>query len=282
MTEIVRTSVRVGLDKYPAQGVSTDGLTHTWDPAVTAGSLDGFGPQSVALSALAADALNRQPGDELKLTLGDGTETQLTVAAVYERGLGFGDVTMSHSLVTRHVDNPLASTLLVKTQDEGGPGRAELAMGLIIAFTAIAVVNTLVMSVFDRRREFALLQLIGTTRRQVRGMLRIEAAMVTLLATTLGTGIALAVLTAFSIGMTGSASPSVDGWTYLGTVGFAALLTALATLIPGRLALGGRPSDGRAGAGRPPDHAFTHRAFVTSLACHPPGGRQQTGQVCSS
>ncbi|MFD3531924.1 FtsX-like permease family protein [Streptomyces sp. NPDC058664] len=278
VTEIVRTSVRVDLEKYPAQGVSTDGLTLTWDPAVTAGSLDGFGPRSVALSELAADALGRKPGDELRLTLGDGTEARLTVAAVYERGLGFGDVTMAHSLVSRHVDNPLASALLVKTRDEGGPGRAELrtalgalpgvavldrdevedlqaevqqsnaevnyvAMGLIIAFTAIAVVNTLAMSVFDRRREFALLQLIGTTRRQVRGMLRIEAALVVLTATALGSGIAFAVLTAFSVGMTGSAAPSVDGWTYLGTLGFAALLTALATLIPGRLALAGRPAD---------------------------------------
>ncbi|MGW8361256.1 FtsX-like permease family protein [Streptomyces wedmorensis] len=282
VTEIVRTSVRVGLVKYPAQGVSTDGLTRTWDPGVTSGALDGFGPRSVALSELAADDLGKKPGDTLKLTLGDGTAAELTVAAVYARGLGFGDLTMSHALVSRHVDNPLASSLLVKTDDGSGggarPGRAELrealgalpgvavldrdqvddlraevqqanaevnyvAMGLIIAFTAIAVVNTLAVSVSDRAREFALLQLIGTTRRQVRAMLRIEAAVVVLVAAVLGTGIALAVLTAFSIGMTGSASPSADVWTYLGVLAFATVLAALATLIPGRLALAGRPAD---------------------------------------
>lgn len=59
----------------------------------------------------------------------------------------------------------------------------------------------------------------------------------------LGTGIAYAVLTAFSIGMTGSASPSFDGWMYAGVLGFATLLAALATLVPGRLALSGRPAD---------------------------------------
>ncbi|WP_329388352.1 FtsX-like permease family protein [Streptomyces sp. NBC_01351] len=278
VTEVVRTSVRVGLEKYPAQGVSTEGLTRTWDPGVTGGSLDGFGPQSVALSEVAADSLGKKPGDKLKLTLGDGTETELDVAAVYERGLGFGDLTMSHALVSRHVDNPLASSLLVKTAGDGGAGRAELrqaliglpgvavldrdqvadlqaeaqqsnaevnyvAMGLIIAFTAIAVVNTLAMSVSDRTREFALLQLVGTTRRQVMRMLRIEAAQVVLISAVLGTGIAFAVLTAFSIGMTGSASPSIDPWMYLGVLGFAAALTASATLIPGRLALAGRPAD---------------------------------------
>ncbi|MEV7521826.1 FtsX-like permease family protein [Streptomyces sp. NPDC091371] len=278
VTEVVRTSVRVGLEKYPAQGVSTEGLSRTWDPGVTGGSLDGFGPQSVALSEVAADNLGKKPGDKLKLTLGDGTETELDVAAVYERGLGFGDLTMAHALVSKHVDNPLASSLLVKTAGDGAAGRAGLqkalgglpgvgvldrdqvadlqaevqqsnaevnyvAMGLIIAFTAIAVVNTLAMSVSDRTREFALLQLVGTTRRQVMRMLRIEAAQVVLIAALLGTGIAFAVLTAFSVGMTGSASPAVDPWMYLGVLGFAAALTALATLVPGRLALSGRPAD---------------------------------------
>lgn len=116
-------------------------------------------------------------------------------------------------------------------------------MGLIIAFTAIAVVNTLAVSVSDRTREFALLRLVGTTRRQVMGMLRIEAAVVLLVAAALGTGIAYAVLTAFSLGMTGSASPSFDAATYAGVVAFAAVLTFLATLLPGRLALTGRPAD---------------------------------------
>ncbi|MFC9297145.1 ABC transporter permease [Streptomyces sp. NPDC057011] len=278
VTEVVRTSVRVGLEKYPAQGVSAEGLTRTWDPGVTAGSLDGFGARSVALSEVAAANLGKKPGDELKLTLGDGTETELNVAAVYARGLGFGDLTMSHELVAQHVDNPLASSVLVKTADAGKPGRAELqkaigalpgvavldrdqvedlqaevqqsnaevnyvAMGLIIAFTAIAVVNTLAMSVSDRTREFALLRLVGTTRRQVMGMLRIEAALVVVISAVLGTGIAFAVLTAFSIGMTGSAAPSADPWTYLGVLGFAAVLASLAMLVPGRLALAGRPAD---------------------------------------
>lgn len=277
VTEVVRTSVRVGLEKYAAQGVSTAGLTHTLDPGVSAGSLDGFGARSVALSEVAADGLGKKPGDRLELTLGDGTEAELTVVAVYERGLGFGDLTMSHELVSRHVDNPLASSLLVRTDGDGEPGRAALqkalgavagvgvldrdqvedlraevqqsnaevnyvAMGLITDFTAIAVVNTLAMSVSDRAREFALLRLVGTTRRQVMGMLRIEAALVVLVSAVLGTGIAYAVLTAFSIGMTGSASPSFDGWMYAGVLGFDTLLAALATLVPGRLALSGRPA----------------------------------------
>ncbi|MGW4572917.1 ABC transporter permease [Streptomyces tendae] len=268
VTEVVRTTVRVGLDKYAAQGVTPAGLTRTWDPDVVAGSLDGLTERTVAVSELAADQLGLVPGDALKLTLGDGTPVEVTVAAVYARGLGFGDLTFAHGLVAAHVDNPLAATLLVGTDRARGdlaaalrefPGltvltpaaadslQAErqqanaevnlLAMGLVLAFTAIAVVNTLAMSVSERVREFALLRLAGATRRQVLRMLRTEALSLLLLATTLGSTIALSVLTAFSVGMTGRAAPAVLPLVYLAVVAGAGCLTLVATALPGRVAL---------------------------------------------
>lgn len=272
VTEVVRTTVRVGLDKYPAQGVTPAGLSDTWDPDVTAGSLTSFGAGDVAVSDVAADRLRVKPGSSLALTLGDGTPAALKVTAVYARGLGFGDLTMTHDLVARHVDNPLAATVLVKTgrtqeqlaaaltefpgvrvlspsavgalQAERGQENAEVnhvAMGLVLAFTAIAVVNTLAMSVSERVREFALLRLAGATRRQVLRMLRTEALAVLLLATTLGSGIALAVLTGFSVGMTGTAAPAVLPLVYVAVVAVAALLALTATVVPGRVALRPRP-----------------------------------------
>ncbi|NGO09628.1 FtsX-like permease family protein [Streptomyces sp. HC44] len=271
-TEVVRTTVRVGLDKYAAQGITTSGLTRTWDPDVTAGSLSKLTNDTVAVSELAADQLHLKPGSTLKITLGDGTPVTLTVAAVYAKGLGFGDLTMAHDLVARHVDNPLAATVLVSTtrsqkelaaavrkfpgvqvvspdtadslQAERQQANAEvnyLAMGLVLAFTAIAVVNTLAMSVSERVREFAMLRLAGASRRQVLRMLRTEALSVLLLATALGSGIALAVLTAFSVGMTGSAAPAVTPLVYVAVVAAAGLLALVATALPGRAALKPRP-----------------------------------------
>ncbi|MDX3756919.1 ABC transporter permease [Streptomyces sp. AK02-04a] len=272
VTEVVRTTVRVGLDKYAAQGVTPGGLTRTWDPDVTAGSLTKLTEDTVAVSELAADQLHLKPGSPLKLTLGDGTPATPTVVAVYARGLGFGDLTFAHDLVARHVDNPLATSVLVSTartqtqlaaalrefpgvhvlapaaadsiQAARQQANAEvnyLAMGLVLAFTAIAVVNTLAMSVAERVREFALLRLAGATRRQVLGMLRTEALSVLLLATALGSGIALAVLTAFSVGMTGEAAPAVTPLVYVAVVALAGLLALVATALPGRVALRVRP-----------------------------------------
>ncbi|MFE4996266.1 FtsX-like permease family protein [Streptomyces mirabilis] len=268
VTEVVRTTVRVGLDKYAAQGVTPGGLTRTWDPDVTAGSLTKLTEDTVAVSELAADQLHLKPGSPLKLTLGDGTPATPTVVAVYAKGLGFGDLTFAHDLIARHVDNPLAASVLVSTartqtqlattlrefpgihvlapaaadsiQAARQQANAEvnyLAMGLVLAFTAIAVVNTLAMSVSERVREFALLRLAGATRRQVLGMLRTEALSVLLLATALGSGIALAVLTAFSVGMTGEAAPAVTPLVYVAVVALAGLLALVATALPGRVAL---------------------------------------------
>ncbi|MEW2392962.1 FtsX-like permease family protein [Streptomyces venezuelae] len=271
-TEVVRTTVRVGLDKYPAQGVTPENLARTWDPDVTAGSIEDLGAEDVAVSELAADRLGLKPGSTLKLTMGDGTKTELTVRAIYTRGLGFGDLTMAHDLVARHVDNPLAATVLVRSdrtqeqlaatvdefpglsvlspaaadslQAESRRTNAEvnlLAMGLVLAFTAIAVVNTLAMSVSERIREFAMLRLAGATRRQVLRMLRTEALAVLLIGTALGSGVALAVLTAFSIGMTGSAAPTVVPLVYVSVLAVAGLLALTATALPGRAALRPRP-----------------------------------------
>ncbi|MFD8142106.1 FtsX-like permease family protein [Streptomyces sp. NPDC059708] len=272
VTEVVRTSVRVGLAKYAAQGVTPAGLTRTWDPGVTGGSLEGFGEGRAAVSELAAGQLGLKPGSPLRLTLGDGTPVTLTVSAVYARGLGFGDVTLPHGLVAAHVDNPLAGSVLVAA--EPGVGRERiaaaagvpvlsaaqadaarerrdaagaevnlLAMALVLAFTAIAVVNTLAMSTAERFREFALLRLAGAQRRQVLRMLRAEAVGVLLTGVVLGSGIAAAVLTGFSVGMTGSAAPTVLPVVWAGVAGAAALLALPAVALPGRLALRRRPVD---------------------------------------
>ncbi|MFC0601989.1 FtsX-like permease family protein [Streptomyces palmae] len=283
VTEVVHTTVRTpDLSKYTAQGVTPRGLAATMDLKVTDGSLAHLGDHGVAVSEVVADAEGLRPGSRMRLVLGDGTPKTAKVVAVYQRGLGFGDLTLPHDLVAAHIDNPLSDTVLVagKSTASGTPAldqrrlatairafpgtaireagaladhqrsahqqNAEVsyvAMGLILAFTTIASVNTLAMSTADRRREFALLRLVGTTRRQVLRMLRLEALTVALTAVVLGTGISLAAITAFSVGMTGEASPSFSPGFYLTVVATAGLLATLATAIPARVTLRERPTE---------------------------------------
>jgi putative ABC transport system permease protein len=62
-----------------------------------------------------------------------------------------------------------------------------VALAVIIALIGIA--NTLALSVFERTRELGLLRAVGMTRRQLRRMVRLEAALVALFGAILGVGL---------------------------------------------------------------------------------------------
>ncbi len=64
-----------------------------------------------------------------------------------------------------------------------------------------------------------------------------------LIAVVLGTLISLVTLSAFSLGMTGSAQPYVPPLTYLAVVAAAGALALAATVLPGRFALRERPAE---------------------------------------
>lgn len=98
-------------------------------------------------------------------------------------------------------------------------------------FAAIAAANTLVMTVLDRRREFAHLRLAGATRTQVLRMLRAEAVVVAAAGLALGAGIAWTTLIPIARGLTGGA-PYVPPALALALAGATLLLTLAATLLP--------------------------------------------------
>ncbi len=64
-----------------------------------------------------------------------------------------------------------------------------VALAVIIALIGIA--NTLAMSVFERTRELGLVRAVGMTRRQLRRMVRFEAALVAAFGAVLGVGLGL-------------------------------------------------------------------------------------------
>ena len=272
VTEDLQTTIWVGEDKRSAQALTPAGLSQVLDPGVKSGSLDQLGPGTIAMSEVAAQG--RHVGDAVQATLGDGTKAQLRLVAVYSRGLGFGDTLLNFGDVVGHVDDPLAKTVLVKgsvtpehlrARINGFPGltvtgRSGLGavqsahqqtstevnlvfMGLIIVFAAIAVINTLAMSTHGRSREFALMRLAGTTRRQAQHILLSELALIVAVATALGTGAAWMALTGFSRGMTGSGMPVIVPGTYVLIVAGAISLGLVATAVPARFVLRRNPAE---------------------------------------
>lgn len=117
--------------------------------------------------------------------------------------------------------------------------QAELAM--LVCFAAVSTVNTLAALTADRRREFALLGLVGATRRQLVRMLCTETLLIAAVGVALGTAVAGIVGGAFNLTVTGSALPSVPLGDYAWIV-----LGAAALIAPGILCTGLRATSGPA------------------------------------
>ncbi|MFE4517115.1 ABC transporter permease [Kitasatospora sp. NPDC056783] len=252
------TDGALGVD---ARIVDPRGLELLVDPGVTAGSLDRLDGESIALGKRSAIDLKVGVGATVRIHWKDGSDSAATVAAVYERDARFADALLPSAFATPHALTPLAPTVLVhaapgvdprqvgrelqdlasaypmarisdradydaarRHQQEEATAGGRLLLGVISLFTAIAVVNTLVMATTERLREFALLRLIGTTRHQVFRMMAWEGGIAVAVALAIGAAVTAAVLVPVSLALTGAAWPSLPGTWEAAVLGGAALL----------------------------------------------------------
>ncbi|SES37000.1 FtsX-like permease family protein [Actinokineospora terrae] len=243
-------------DGFPTQAVSGD-ISATTAVTLTEGTLDRLSGNAIA----APQSLGYHPGDSLTVRLGDGAETRVTVTATFTGVPGFETILAPTSLVLPHTTTALPQQILLrgdttalaaaiattpdavigtresltaafqKGQDIGAWVNYTL-VGMIIAYTVIAVINTLAMSTTTRRREFALQRLTGSTRPQVLRMMTTEALLTTLVGLTLGTAVSAGTLIPFTLVVRDSLLPLGPLWIYLAIATTMALLTLTATLIP--------------------------------------------------
>ena len=108
-------------------------------------------------------------------------------------------------------------------------------LSLSILVSLFGIVNTLVLSVFERTRELGMLRAVGLTRRQTRRMIRHESVVTALIGASLGIplGIGLALLVGEALGSFTIAIP----WVTLVVFVFAAIVAGLlAAIFPARRA----------------------------------------------
>ena len=162
------------------------------------------------------------------MTLLDGTTKTLTVGAIFDSKI-FGDLAGRPGRRSTGSSNPVFDSLIVvkaatRQQDAAAasietvveqypdgevpdPRRvhrqpveqidgflnfiyALLGMSMFIAMLGIVI--TLLLAVYERRRELGLMRAVGTTRPQVRGSMRWEAVMTALIGAIMGTALGLA------------------------------------------------------------------------------------------
>jgi putative ABC transport system permease protein len=175
-----------------------------------------------------AEAEGLSTGSKIELKVPTGETLSLNVLGVFDEPTGgspFGDVTISTAtfdsvyqqptnvmtFVNMHGGVSDANTssleqavssfpdLTVATDEEfkqaaEGPINDLLNMlyvllGLSVIISVFGIVNTLVLTVFERTRELGMLRAVGMTRRQVRRMIRHESIVTSLIGAVLGIGV---------------------------------------------------------------------------------------------
>jgi putative ABC transport system permease protein len=265
---------------FAAQGVTPDRLADTMDLVVLQGDTAALRGETVALSRVVADTVHAKVGGTIELHLGDGTTIKPRVVATYENGLGFGDVTLPNDLVVAHTTARVDSAVLIRSADgtdrkaldaalhgavrryptvqvgdreaflaaPGTGGAGDWVLNLLfqtvlLGYIAIAVVNTLVMATAGRVREFAMLQLIGASRKQVRAMMNGEARIVVFAALLFGALATIPPLIGFSLGLTQSRTPTISIIGVIVIVAFAVALSWGAITMATRFAMRTAPID---------------------------------------
>lgn len=269
-TAVRRTSVIVkvfdGAEPVAARAIDPDGAAATMDLDVTAGSLADLRGATIAVSAVRASTQGWELGERVDVWLGDGTPAKLRVAAIYRRGLGFGDIVLNRETVAGHTSRELDDELLIRA-DTGAalaqlssryptsrvvPASAltgrlaedlaisawlnKLLIGVMVGYAALAAANTMVVAALARRRELAVLRLAGVTRRQIKNMVHAEQSGLLGVALAIGTAIAAVTLAAVVNALTGNPIPYVPPLGWVAVLGGASLLALTTTVLPiGRL-----------------------------------------------
>ena len=181
---------------------------------------------TVSISARTFDAYYRNPENVFTLIATPGGVTAANTAALNRVLAAFPDAKLQ-------TEQQFLSSQEASIQSELNLIYILLALSIIVSL--FGIVNTLVLTVFERTRELGMLRAIGMTRRQARRMIRHEAVITALLGACLGipVGIGLAALFDRALGDIPFAVP----WGTIVVFVLAAVLVGLlAAIFPARRA----------------------------------------------
>jgi putative ABC transport system permease protein len=266
-------------DNWNAEYVPGPALRGVLRLPVVAGDLDAL----TGTGTVAVPAGSWQLGQEVTLWLADSAQVRLRVVAVYADQIDLDEtMLLPWALRAAHTAAPVASTAYLRPSAGGGPGAGPAArataaagggkviaadgylsasnaeqdrlnrlaliaiLGMALAYTGIAIANTLVMANAARKQEFATLRLAGATPGQVLRMIAVEACLISGLAMALAAAV-VGITVGGLRGALASSAPAVHvviPWLPLTLIALGCLLTALlASLAPAAVSLRHRPVD---------------------------------------
>ncbi|SMQ18917.1 putative ABC transport system permease protein [Streptomyces sp. Ag82_O1-12] len=264
-------------DRVQITGVTGTGIERTTAIRTVSGSLADLTGDTVALPESSAGG--HRIGERIPMRMGDGTVVEPRLVATVGNQRGYGAALMPAAVVAAHTTDGAVPQILVAADPAIGadrlaaeltgagapsPGlraadRAELVsasaeqndtqtwvayllVAMVVGYSVIALVNSLVMATGERRREFTLQRLVGATRGQVMRMMTVEALLTALAGLALGMLVAVLTLVPLSQAVLARSVPSGPPSILLAVAGAALVLTVGTTLLTARVALRTQPS----------------------------------------
>ncbi len=198
-------------------------------PALVAGAL--------LVDTTTANTKHLSVGSVLPVKFARTGATTLRVGGIYKPNALLGSYLVSEQFFQSHFDNPLPIAVLIRSSQGASPaGQAAVKAGLAgypsvkvqtqaefkktqqaqvnqllgvvyvllalaVVIALIGIVNTLMLSVFERTHEIGLLRAVGMRRRQVRSMIRSEAVILSIFGAVIGVVIGTGLGIAFAVSL---------------------------------------------------------------------------------
>jgi putative ABC transport system permease protein len=141
---------------------------------------------TVTISNALFDKNYVDPQNEMAFVNIKGGVTDANTAALNKAVAGFADAKIqTHEQFKANFEKPLNSILSL----------LYVLLALSVVVSVFGIVNTLVLTVFERTREIGMLRAVGMTRRQIRRMIRQESIVTSLI------GAALGIVVGFFLGL---------------------------------------------------------------------------------
>ena len=231
-TTVYRSQFEVQNTLATLTAVSTQQLADTLILRMTAGSPAALAQGELLIDSTTAKSEHLSVGDTVPVKFAESGSSALRVGGVYEANALIGSYLAGAPFFLSHFSNPSLGALLLRTNGSGAADNAVTSalaaypnlqvqtraqfeqaqtagvnqilglvyalLGLAVLIALIGIVNTLMLSVFERTREIGLLRAVGMKRRQVRTMIRSEAVILAIfgaiIGIIIGTGMGIALV----------------------------------------------------------------------------------------
>jgi putative ABC transport system permease protein len=239
---------------------------------MTAGSEQSLAAGDLLIDTTTAKSDHLSVGDIVPVKFALTGSSTMRIGGIFKANALIGSYLGGASFFDSHFQNPLPGAILLRTNgsstveqavrqvlapypnaqvqsraqfEKAQTAQVNQLLGLVYALLALAViialigiVNTLMLSVFERTREIGLLRAVGMKRRQIRAMIRSESVILAIfgaiIGIVIGTGLGVALVSSLrSQGITDTVVPISSLLVFLV---LSALLGLLAATWPARRA----------------------------------------------